>query len=272
VEVVVHLAAAVGGDEDAQFAATVGGTERLVSAMAAAGVPRLVLASSFAVYDWERIRDRITEESPLVTEARDLDRRGGYTVAKVWQERVARRAADEHGMGLTVLRPGFVWAAGKEPFAGVGPAVGGVHVVIGPTRPLPLTYAENCADCFAQAIERPAAIGQTLNVIDDEDLSAWRFMREYVRRVPEGGHPVPMPYAAARTAAELAQLVSRTAFGEGGRLPSILTPAHFAARFKPLRFSAERVRSVLGWQPPWTLEAAMDRTYGTAGSAPSRLA
>jgi nucleoside-diphosphate-sugar epimerase len=172
----------------------------------------------------------------------------------------------------TILRPGFIWGPGNDYVAGAGLGLGPVEVVFGRRTLLPLTYVENCADCFAHAVERPAAIGQTLNVIDDEDVSAWRFMREYVRHVPGGGRAVPMPYAAARTAGQLAQFVSRTAFGEGGRLPSILTPAHFEARFKPLRFSVERVRSVLGWQPPWTLEAAMDRTYGRPGSAPSPLA
>ena len=47
----VHLAAAVSGGEDAQFAGTVAGTERLLEAMATSACRRLVLASSFSVYD-----------------------------------------------------------------------------------------------------------------------------------------------------------------------------------------------------------------------------
>ena len=52
VDVLVHLAAAVSGGEDAQFAATVVGTERLLQAMAGTSCRRVVLASSFSVYDW----------------------------------------------------------------------------------------------------------------------------------------------------------------------------------------------------------------------------
>ena len=54
VDALVHLAAAVTGGEDAQFAATVVGTERLLDAMARSRTRRLVLVSSFSVYDWSR--------------------------------------------------------------------------------------------------------------------------------------------------------------------------------------------------------------------------
>jgi UDP-glucose 4-epimerase len=52
VDVVVHLAAAVAGDEDAQFASSVVGTERLLEAMARSTARRLLLVSSLVVYDW----------------------------------------------------------------------------------------------------------------------------------------------------------------------------------------------------------------------------
>src|SRR5262249_23258388 len=65
VDVLVHLAAAVTGGEDAQFATTVVGTERLLDAMARSRTRRLVLASSFSVYDWSAIRGTLNEESPL---------------------------------------------------------------------------------------------------------------------------------------------------------------------------------------------------------------
>ncbi|MGH2872770.1 MAG: NAD-dependent epimerase/dehydratase family protein, partial [Solirubrobacteraceae bacterium] len=48
VDVLLHLAAAVTGGEDAMFASTVSGTERLLTAMANTTCRRIVLASSFA--------------------------------------------------------------------------------------------------------------------------------------------------------------------------------------------------------------------------------
>jgi nucleoside-diphosphate-sugar epimerase len=263
VDAVVHLAAAVGGDADAQFATTVGGTERLLAAMAAGSVRRLVLASSIVVYDWERATSPLTESSATVEDVSALDRRGGYAIAKAWQERVARRAAERDGIRLTVLRPGFVWAAGREPFAGVGPRLGGFQTVIGPTRPLPLTYVENCADCFATALESPLAVGETFNVVDDEHVTAWRFMGEARRYSRASGRRLPIPYVLGSRTARLARRTSRAAFGEDARLPTILTPAHFEARFKPVTVSADKAGSVLGWRAPWSLQAALRRTYGT---------
>ena len=55
-DVLVHLAARVGGGDGAQMADTVVGTERLLEAMAGSTTRRLVLASSFSVYDWSAIR------------------------------------------------------------------------------------------------------------------------------------------------------------------------------------------------------------------------
>ena len=79
VDVLVHLAAAVTGGEDAQFAASVVGTERLLEAMARSSTRRLVLASSFSVYDWSEIRDTLDEDSPLEV-APDLYQRDGYAI------------------------------------------------------------------------------------------------------------------------------------------------------------------------------------------------
>src|SRR5687767_14569916 len=62
VDAVVHLAAALTGDEVSQFHCTVVGTERLLGAMAGSGVRRLVLASSLSVYDWKRARRKLRED------------------------------------------------------------------------------------------------------------------------------------------------------------------------------------------------------------------
>ena len=56
VDVLVHLAAAVTGDERRVIAASVDGTERLLFSMIGFGCRRVVLASTFAVYDWRRIK------------------------------------------------------------------------------------------------------------------------------------------------------------------------------------------------------------------------
>ena len=269
IDALVHLAAGVKGSEDSQFAASVVGTERLLDAMARSGTRRLVLASSFSVYDWSAIKGELTEESPVEPSA-DLYDRDGYAVAKVWQERVARRMADEHGWDLTVLRPGFIWGRGNEYLAGLGQQVGSAHLVFGPSTRLPLTHVDNCAHCFAGATLDPRAIGQTFNVVDDEGPTISEYLKGYLRESGQKGIRVPIPYGMAIAGVRLAKWTSRKLFRGKGKLPSILVPCRFEARFKPLRFSNRKLRETLGWSPPLDRAEQARRTYGPPSDPPRR--
>jgi UDP-glucose 4-epimerase len=264
VDVLVHLAAAVTGGEDVQFAATVAGTERLLAAMARTPCRRLVLASSFAVYDWSAIRGTLDESAPLEHGA-DLYERDGYSIAKSWQEKVTRRYAARHGWDLTVLRPGFIWGRGHAYLASLGQKVGPLHFVIGPRSFTPVTHVENCADLFARAASDPRAVGQTFNVVDGRGERIWSFLGAYLRGTGERGLRVPLPYHAVYAAVRLAY---GRFFAREARLPHILVPCRFEARLKPLRFSSERARQVLGWRPPLALEECLARTFGPAADAP----
>lgn len=263
VDVLVHLAAATSGGEDAQFAATVGGTERLLAAMARTACRRLVLASSFAVYDWSAIRSTLDETSPL--EPPDtLYARDGYTIAKSWQERVTRRCAREHGWDLTVLRPGFIWGRDHGDLAALGQKAGPIHVVIGPLSRLPMTHVENCADLFARATEDPRARGETFNVVDGEGERIWTYLGAHRRGTGQGGLRIPVPYAAAFLAVRAA---FATVFNRNPKLPQILIPCRFESRLKPLRYTNRRAREVLGWTPPLDFQGALARTYGPIPAA-----
>jgi len=261
VDALVHLAAAVTGGEDAQFAAGVVGTERLLGAMAGTATRRLVLASSFSVYDWSAARGTLDESTPVAA-GPGLYGRDGYAVAKAWQERVARGFAARHGWGLTVLRPGFIWGRGNEYLACLGQKVGPAHLVFGPAALIPLTHVENCAECFALAAATPAADGATLNVVDGEGVTVWRYLGDHLRRSGARGLRVPIPYAAAMAGVRLAQAVSKLAFRGKGKLPSILVPCRFEARFKPLRYTNRAAAEALGWHPSLSYDRALARTYG----------
>jgi nucleoside-diphosphate-sugar epimerase len=264
VDVLVHLAAAVSGGEDAQFASGVVGTEKLMAAMARSQTRRVVLASSFSVYDWSAARGTLDEETPVEPSA-DLYGRDGYAVAKVWQERVVRRASGVHGWDLTVLRPGFIWGRGNEYLACLGQKVGPLHLLFAPAAKIPLTHVENCAECFTLAAETSGAAGETLNVIDDQGISAWRYLGDHLRLSGARGLRVPVPYVLAMAPVRLAQLTSRLIFRGKGKLPSLLVPCRFEARFKPLRFSNQKAREALGWRPALSYEEALRRTYGAPG-------
>ena len=253
VDAVVHLAASVAGDPAEQFATTVVGTENLLAAMADAGVRRLVLASSMTVYAWRRVGAVLSEDSPLED---DPEPRGEYTVTKLWQERLARRAAEAGAVDLTVLRPGAVWGPGAEWRAEAGVTLGRVHIVVTGGPRLPLTYVENCADCFATAVDSDAAPGETFNVVDSPGVNPRRFVRASGARVL-----VPVPFGAGLAAARLARATARRLFGPEAQLPSLLAPERFVARFKPVQVSTRKLEEVLGWTPPVSFEEALARTF-----------
>jgi UDP-glucose 4-epimerase len=258
VDALVHLAARVGGGDAAQMTDTVAGTERLLESMARSKTRRLVLASSFSVYGWSDIHGTLTEESPLET---DLYRRDGYAIAKTWQERITRRASDENHWDLTVLRPGFIWGRDHTDLGGLGQKIGRWHLVFGPLKQLPLTHVDNCADCFAAVVENARAIGETFNVVDGYKINSWRYLGERNRRSGLAERRIPIPYPVALSGALSADLINRWFLGDGARLPGLLVPCRFRARFKPLHYSTQKLEQVLNWRPPLDLEECLKRTY-----------
>jgi 2-alkyl-3-oxoalkanoate reductase len=257
IDVLVHLAAAVTGGEDAQFASTVVGTERLLGAMARTTCRRVVLASSFSVYDWSNTRGMLDERSPIETPP-DLYERDGYSIAKSWQERVTRRFAQMHGWDLTVLRPGFIWGRDHAYLAALGVQVGRIHIVIGPTTRIPMTHVENCVDLFALAAEDARAVGQTFNVVDGEGERIWSFLGDYLKGMDERGLRVPVPYSLVYWVIKAAY---ETVFRRNNKLPQILIPCRFESRLKPLRYTNKRVRDLLGWRPPFSFQECLSRTF-----------
>jgi len=259
VDAVLHLAAATSGSEDAQFASTVVASERFFSAMAASAVKRVIHVSSLVVYDWARVKGTMDETSPLLLNPYDM---GGYTIAKMWQERVLGHFAREHGWDVTVARPGFIWGPQHAEIAGMGRHFGRIYLMFGPLTRLPLCHVVNCAHFLVAAAENSAAVGQTFNVIDTDDVRVWHYVREYARRTGQPGLMFPLPYSAGHGLALLAALTSRVLFGEKGKLPSLLTPRRFQSQFKPIRFSNRKSKQVLGWEPPLSFDQCLVSTYG----------
>ncbi len=253
---VLHLAATMRGTLAEARAATVDGTAHLLEAMRAAGVARMVLVSSIVVYDYRGLaRGAVLDEvTPL--EPRP-ERRDTYCRVKIEQEAVARTAVAGHGLRLTVLRPGPIIGPGRLWTYRLGQSLGSkLTVAMGDDATLPLTYVDHCADAVVAAAERDDAVGQTLNVVDD-DLPT---QRQYLKMLREHGAlhrtVLPMPRAVFGAAGAVAGMV-HAALGGRGPVPGSLLPEQLAARIKPLRYRNERLKRTLGWSPRLSIEAAV---------------
>ena len=247
VDTVVHLAAHFQGDAMEQFQGTVVPTERLLQTMTRAGTRRLVLVSSFSVYDWSGPGGELSEDTPL---ERQLARRDGYAIAKTWQERLCQRYAEEHGFELIVLRPGFIWGRERPWVAGVGMQVGGTLVVNGPLRRLPLTQVESCAECIALAAGCGAARGEAINVVDGDDVRAWDYAGALVASGAVGARRrIALPDHRGLAVAVSARALARVLLGPVLRLPGLLVPERYRARFRSFRFPNGKAVRLLGWKP-----------------------
>jgi nucleoside-diphosphate-sugar epimerase len=217
--------------------------------------------SSYSVYDWGAISGRLTEDAPVAAHPYDRD---GYTVAKVWQEKITREASEELGFELVVLRPGFIWGDGNLEIAGLGIRVGRWLLVIGPRARPPMTHVDNCAELVVLAVKSPAAPGRTFNVVDPPAMTSWRWADMLA---PTGIRQtrIAVPYRLGLTLVRSVALASRTIFPAGGRLPSLFVPTRFEARFKPLDHSAAPAMETLGWAPKSRLEGQV-RVSHTASS------
>jgi UDP-glucose 4-epimerase len=216
------------------------------------------------VYDWKRATGTFDEYSPL-----EISRyaRDGYAVAKIWQEELVRRYAERNDWRLTVLRPGFLWGRGNELISGTGHSFGRCHVVFGGPRELPISYVENCAECVAIALDQPAAVGETYNIVDPEKISAWRYAGEALRATHTPGCRVYVPYWVGLAAATVATWLGRLLLGPTAKLPGLLVPIRYRARFRPLHFTSHKAQLQLNWHPRYSFTEAWQRVASHVGTA-----
>ena len=259
VDAVIHLAAAVTGNEDVQFASTAVGTERFIEAMARSATRCLVHVSSIAVYDWSRVRRTMDEETPLVKNPYEM---GGYTIAKIWQERLVVRAAEEHKWDLTIMRPGFIWGPGHASIAGMGRQFGRLFLTFGLFNRLPLSEVRNCADCLVLAVETQLPGKHVFNVFDSDGVRVLRYVSEFKRRSSQRGAIIPIPYRLGLGIAMLAKLTSRLLFGKKGKLPSLLIPRRYESQFKSAHFSNEKIKKELGWVQRYNFLESLEFAFG----------
>lgn len=260
-DAVLHLAAAKSGDLYAQMGGSIITTENLLASMREAGVRRLVLIGSFAVYDYRAIPSgaTLTEDSPL--EARPSDR-DEYAQTKLLQERLARDAEKRGEVDLTVLRPGAIYGPGSMWTFRLGMQGARWWVRFGGRANLPLTHVRNCAEAIILAAERREAVGQTCNIVDDEAPTLRRYMKMLRAHARPRPRIIRVPWFALRGLAWSADRFNRVALGGGAKLPAILVPAKLAQRSKPLRYSNERAKRILGWSPSVSLEQGVREGAG----------
>ncbi len=240
IDVVVHLAALAhhaGGDRAEIRRINVDATVKLAEA-AAEFARRFVFLSSVKVHGEDSGARAITENDPMRPE--DV-----YGRSKLEAERALTEIAARTRLELAVIRSPLVYGPGVKanflrllgwvdsgwpfPFAGV-------------RNRRSLIYLDNLVDAIARCIEHPAALGPFL-VSDEESVSTAELVSRMARALERPARLVSVPPIVLRVAGLL------TGHGEEAQR---LTGS--------LAVDASRIRQVLDWRPPFTLDQGLVET------------
>lgn len=257
-DAVIHVAAAMSGDDAAHARDTVGPTKALLSALGRSAdpgrAPRLILISSFSVYGYAALPEgaQLDETTPLEA---DPHLRDAYTRAKLAQESAAVAAVQAHGLEVRALRPGVIHGVGRLWSARLGVAFGPIVMRFGPGR-VPGIAVERCAQAAVLAAETPMGPSEVrtpkgrggfeaLNLVDADQPSTGDWLAE----LKQSGWPkavLPVPWSLSKNMIKVLEVLGILFPGLIRRLPGLMRSDVFHARFKPLRYSDTRARMRLG--------------------------
>lgn len=264
-DVVFHLAAEMRGAVAVLFMTNVVATRAFLEASRRAGVGRFVLVSSFGVYGTAGVqRHGVLDESCALDPQPHL--RDPYSYSKIAEEHVAWRAHREAGLPLVVVRPGVIYGPGRDWVSSrVGLRLGNTVIKMGGRQIVPYTYVDNCADAVHRAGVVPGIEGHAFNVVDDHLPTAnglLRYYRRHVRRL----RVIPVPGWAIGPLSGACQWYHDYSRGQ---LPAVISPYRSAAMWKPLRYSNDKARRMLAWQPAVSFADGLARTARSLSGGPN---
>lgn len=264
IKVVVHLAARVHVmDEDknahealrAYRRVNVEGTRRLVESCACAGVRRLVFVSSVGVVG----KGFLSAQRPYL-ETDPVHPVNPYSISKMEAEQVVVAAVREKPLEVVILRPPLVYGPGVPGnFLRLLQALDrGLPIPIATTgNARSMVFVGNLVDVIRLAMDHPLAAGAVFFVADAESLSTQDLVRRLYKHLGRRPRIVPVPVGLLVL---LASCLGRRS--DVDRLIGSLV------------VDTARVRDVLGWEPPFSVDHGLAETVrwfrgdpGGAGAA-----
>jgi nucleoside-diphosphate-sugar epimerase/predicted dehydrogenase len=258
IKTIYHAGAATNNDWDENQRVTIDATRQLLDAALANGAERFVLFSSLAVHDVSRSRGKLlTEDSPV---PRNPKQKGAYSHSKIVAEGLALAAYREHGLPVTIVRPGMVIGPfGRVLFPHLGYHLGTqTFMLLGRgDQVLPLTYIENTVDGIYRAATLDRAVGQTYNLVDAGRVTARQYITQFIATTGLHAKVIGLPYLvpyAATAAYEIA--------GALGVVPKGVTSrGQLRDKWRPALFDSAKARNELGWTARVPLEDGLRETF-----------
>ena len=254
VDVLVHLAASMGGSPMGMFIETVVSTEKLVSiANQSPTLKRTVFCSSFSVYGASQLSaGAVFDEScPLEPQPHKRD---AYAWCKYYQEKWMR---EHSAVPVAIIRPGVIYGEDKgllSPRLGMQLPGLPVFLKIGGRARVPLTHVENCAEAIVLAALKEGLGTEAFNIVDDESPTQKAYLKRYQALFGPIRNMLPLPYPLFLLACfcfERLHLISK------GNFPGIFTPYKAKSMYRRFSYSNRKAKDLLGWQPVVSLEEGL---------------
>jgi nucleoside-diphosphate-sugar epimerase len=221
---------------------------------------RIVSVSSFSVYsNRDKPRRGLLDEACPV-EAKPSLRGDAYSFAKIKQEEIVAEYGTRFQIPYVIVRPGVVYGEGNEtitPRVGIGTF--GIFLHLGGSNPVPLTYVDNCAEAIVLAGLKVGVNGEVFNVVDDDLPSSRTYLTMYKKKANRFSSvyvPQPLSYV-------LCFLWEKYSAWSEGQLPPIYGLRTWHAYWKKTRYSNEKLKCKLGWEPRVATSDALERFFAS---------
>jgi nucleoside-diphosphate-sugar epimerase len=244
-DVVYHCAARVGdwGPWRLFQQEIVDATAHLLDACRQEQVGRVLHVSSVIVYGHPRLRGELfREDEPL---GQNLWLWDHYCRAKIHAEELCRRYPGE----LTIVRPSWIYGPrDRNSFPRVMKALraGRVAIIGRGDNLLNVVSASDVAAGAILAANHPAAVGQAYNLTSTGQITQVDFLNALTDLLGRPRVTTHVPYRIAFWGGFVAEMI--------GRLIRLRRPPHFtryavALIGRSTRYSSEKARQQLGWEP-----------------------
>ncbi len=164
----------------------------------------------------------------------------------------------KHGIPFVMLRPGWVYGPGNTAITGrVGIGSFGVFLHLGGSNRIPLSYVDNCAEAVALAATVPGVDGEAFNVVDDDLVTSWQFLRLYKQRVNRfSSLYVPRPVSRA-----LCRLWEWYSARSANQLPPVFNIRRWDSLWRNTAYTNRKLKLALGWAPRVSTEAGLQMYF-----------
>lgn len=252
VDVVVHLAARVhvmndhASDPLHEFReVNTRGTANLARQAANSGVKRFVYLSTIKV-SGEKTGPEDAKNGIGFCEADLYDISDDYALSKWEAEQALLQISDKSGLEIVIIRPPLVYGPGvKANFLRLMKLLDkGVPLPLGSiNNRRSMVYLGNLVDFILECINEPAAAGETFLVADGEDASTPELLKRLAEHMGCPERLLPVPEALLRFGGMM--------FGKSAEIDRLCGS---------LMIDISKAKSVLNWNPPFSLDEGLRQT------------